>query len=272
MGDRGEEEFLKEYDSNKFEKLSLTSDVIIFSISTQKREDYKKLKEKKISVLLVKRNKYPFKDMWSLPGGFVKLDETIEDAAKRVLKEKTNLSNIYMEQLYTFGEVNRDPRMRIISTAHMALVDKNRIKEKILKDAQWFDIDVVDSQNVLVLKFSNEEESFKVKVKKKIKHKTSQDLQFLTEQSDNLAFDHGAIIATGINRMRNKIEYTDIAFNLVGEYFTLGELQQIYEVILGRKLLDPAFRRIIANKVEKTDIHQNTGGHRPSILFKYRKS
>ncbi len=85
-----------------------------------------------------------------------------------------------------------------------------------------------------------------------------------------MAFDHGAIIATGINRMRNKIAYTDIAFNLVGEYFTLGQLQQIYEVILGKKLLDPAFRRIIADKVEKTDIHQNTGGHRPSVLYKYK--
>ena len=265
-----EEEYLKKYDSSKFEKLSLTSDVIIFSISMQKREDYKKLKEKKISVLLVKRKNYPFKDMWSLPGGFVKIDETIEEAAKRVLKEKTNLNNIYMEQLYTFGDVERDPRMRIISTAYMALVDKDRIKDKLLQDAKWFDIDVIDSQNMLTLIFSTQDESFKVKIKKKVKHKTSQDLQFIPQKSDDLAFDHGAIIATGINRMRNKIAYTDIAFNLVGEYFTLGQLQQIYEVILGKKLLDPAFRRIIADKVEKTDIHQNTGGHRPSVLYKYK--
>ncbi len=167
-----EEEYLKKYDSSKFEKLSLTSDVIIFSISTQKREDYKKLKEKKISVLLVKRKNYPFKDMWSLPGGFVKIDETIEEAAKRVLKEKTNLNNIYMEQLYTFGDVERDPRMRIISTAYMALVDKDRIKDKLLQDAKWFDIDVIDSQNMLTLIFSTQDESFKVKNKKKVKHKT----------------------------------------------------------------------------------------------------
>lgn len=271
MNNNKEEKFLEEYDSTSYEKLSLATDVIIFSISTQKRQDYKKLKEKKISVLLTKRNSYPFKDMWSLPGGFVKIDETIEEAAKRVLKEKTNLSNIYMEQLYTFGDVNRDPRMRIVSTSYLALVDKTRIKEKLLKEASWFDIDMEETENAVTLNFSNEEESFKVKTKKKILNKTSGQFKYTVSKSDNMAFDHAEIIATAINRIRNKIEYTDIAFNLLGEYFTLGELQQIYEVILGKKLLDPAFRRIIADKVEKTDQYLNTGGHRPSVLYKYKK-
>ena len=86
----------------------------------------------------------------------------------------------------------------------------------------------------------------------------------------NIGFDHSIIIMTGISRMKNKIQDTDIIFNMMPEYFTLGELQQIYEVILDRKLLDPAFRRIIANKVEKTDKLVKTGGHRPSVLYKYK--
>ena len=90
-------------------------------------------------------------------------------------------------------------------------------------------------------------------------------------ENDKLAFDHPLVILAGIERLKNKIEYTDIVFNMMPEYFTLGELQQVYEIILGKKLLDPAFRRIIADKVEKTDKMKTGGGHRPSVLFKYKK-
>ena len=86
-----------------------------------------------------------------------------------------------------------------------------------------------------------------------------------------MAFDHPLVIISGLERLKNKIEYTDIVFNMMPEYFTLGELQQVYEVILNKKLLDPAFRRIIANKVEKTSKMKTGGGHRPSALFKYKR-
>ena len=89
-------------------------------------------------------------------------------------------------------------------------------------------------------------------------------------ENDKLAFDHPLAIVSGISRLKNKLEYTDIVFNMMPEYFTLGELQQVYEVILGKKLLDPAFRRIIADKVEKTDKMKIGGGHRPSVLFRYK--
>ena len=94
-----ESEFLKDYDSSKFEKLSMTTDILIFSVSNEDTGNYRKLKEKKFSVLLVKRNNYPFKDKWCLPGGFVKIDESLDTAAKRILKTETNLENIYIEQL-----------------------------------------------------------------------------------------------------------------------------------------------------------------------------
>ena len=91
-------------------------------------------------------------------------------------------------------------------------------------------------------------------------------------ENEKLAFDHPLVIASGISRLKNKLEYTDIVFNMMPEYFTLGELQQVYEVILGKKLLDPAFRRIIAKKTEKTEKMKTGGGHRPSVLFKYKSS
>jgi 8-oxo-dGTP diphosphatase len=90
--------------------------------------------------LLVKHENYPFKDKWSLPGSFVRVQENIEDAAKRILVQETNLHNIYLEQLYTFGDVKRAPRMRIISTSYLALVDKTRIKDKLYPWASWFNI------------------------------------------------------------------------------------------------------------------------------------
>ena len=117
-----EEEFLKDYDSSLFEKLSMTADILIFSVSDEIQNNYRKLNKKHFSVLLVKRDNYPFKDKWCLPGGFIGIDEDIENAAKRILANEANLHDIYLEQLYTFGNPNRDPRMRVVSTSYMAIM------------------------------------------------------------------------------------------------------------------------------------------------------
>ena len=101
---------------------------------------------------------------------------------------------------------------------------------------------------------------------------TTDRYSFEIMDSGSLAFDHAKVILVGLERLKNKIEYTDIVFNMMPKYFSLGELQQVYEVILGKKLLDPAFRRIIANKVEKTEKMKTGGGHRPSYLFRYKKN
>lgn len=116
----------------------------------------------------------------------------------------------------------------------------------------------------------NKNETIKYKIKKVLKEKTTDKFKYEVIENDKLAFDHALVITSGILRLKNKIEYTDIVFNMMPEYFTLGELQQVYEVILGKKLLDPAFRRIIANKVEKTNKMKTGQGHRPSVLFKYK--
>jgi len=264
-----EEEFLKDYDSSKFEKLSITADTLIFSVADEKVGNYRKLPEKKFSVLLVKRNSYPFKDKWCLPGGFIGINETIDDAAKRILKLETNLQDIYMEQLYTFGAINRDPRMRIVSVSYMALVDKNRLKENLSSNASWFQMNILEDTKEIQVIFDNEVENFSIIIEKKLKNPTSDRYEYIVKKNEQLAFDHAKVIVSGISRLKNKVGYTDIVFNMMPEYFTLGELQQVYEVILDKKLLDPAFRRIIKNKVIKTDKVRTGGGHRPSVLFKY---
>lgn len=266
-----EEEFLKNYDSSIFEKLSMTVDILVISVSNEETNNYRKTDKKKMSILLVKRDDYPYKDKWCLPGGFVGIDEDIEEAPKRVLKRETNVDNIYLEQLYTFGSVDRDPRMRIVSTSYIALIDKNKLEGKLNENASWFDIVSINEKNNIVdVILNNGFETITFSIKKILKEKTTDSYKLVEVKNDKIAFDHTLVILTGIERLKNKVEYTDIVFNMMGELFTLGELQQVYEVILNKKLLDPAFRRIIADKVVKTNKLKTGEGHRPSYLFKYK--
>ena len=266
------ETFLKHYDPSKFDRFAITTDILIFSVSSEQQGNYRKLSKKHFSVLLVKREEYPFKDMWCLPGGFVKIDEDLEDAPKRILKDETNIKNIYLEQLYTYGSVNRDPRMRIISTSYMALIDKNRLNDNLTPNASWFNINYIEDDKSIDVVLDNGIEQISFKIGKKLKELTTDRYQFTVLKNDKLAFDHPLVIVSGVNRLKNKLTYTDIVFNMMPTYFTLGELQQVYEVILGKKLLGPAFRRMIADKVEKTDKIQSGFGHRPSALFKYKQN
>lgn len=267
---KSEEEFLKNYDANRYERPSVTSDVLLLSVSNGVQNNYRKLKDKFYSVLLVKRKEYPFKDKWCLPGGFVKNTETTEEAARRVLADETNLHNIFMEQLYTFDSIDRDPRMRVLSVSYIALVDKNKLNDSLYENASWFNISYIEDEKSFNVTLDNGNETLNFIVSKTLKESTTDRYKFHIVKNDSLAFDHPLVIVSGIERLKNKIMYTDIVFNMMSEYFTLGELQQVYEVILNKKLLDPAFRRIIANKVEKTDKIKTGEGHRPSVLFKYK--
>ena len=266
-----EDEFLKDYDSSMFEKLSMTADILLVSVSDQEQSNYRKTSKKMMSILLCKRDDYPYKGKWCLPGGFLDVKkETLEECAKKVLKRETNLEDIYLEQLYTFDAIDRDPRLRVVSTSYVALVDKNQLTQKV-ENASWFDVTLIEEKDDLVeLTLDNGDELITFKIKKTLKEKTTDRYQFSVVENEKLAFDHPIVILSGLMRIRNKISYTDIVFNMMPEYFTLGELQQVYEVILNKKLLDPAFRRIIADKVVKTKKMRTGGGHRPSYLFKYK--
>ena len=269
-----EKEFLENYDVTKFDRLSMTSDILLVSVSNHDSINYRKTSKKMISILLVKRKDFPFKEKWCLPGGFLNpKTETLDECAKNVLKRETNLSHIYLEQLYTFDDIKRDPRTRVVSTSYVALVDKNKLTNKLNKNASWFDItEIEEIDNIVKVTLYNGKEIIKFSIKKRLLEKTTDQYSFSVIENNYIAFDHPKIILAGIERIRNKINYTDIVFNMMPEYFTLGELQDVYEVILGKKLLAPAFRRIITSKVERTDKMLTGKGHRPSVLFKYKEN
>ena len=173
----------------------VTVDTVIFTI-----------RDKALHVLLVKRGIPPFQGRWAIPGGFVKEGETLDDAALRELREETGVKDVYLEQLYSFGDPGRDPRGRAVTIAYFALISHDKVKLQAGTDAveaQWFPM----------------------------------------EKLPQLAFDHGAILDYALTRLRNKLEYTTVGFQLLPEKFTLPELQLVYEVILGRKLDKRNFRR-----------------------------
>lgn len=232
-----EANFLKNYNPDKYQKPSVTVDILIF-----------RLVNDSVDILLIKRKKPPYKEFWAFPGGFVNINESLEDAAKRELLEETNVKNVFLEQLYTFGDVERDPRMRVISVSYMALLNENDIEkfnEKAGDDAkelQWFNINEL--------------------------------LNGIEDNSIKLAFDHEKIFKLAIERLRGKIDYTNIAFQLLPKEFSMLELQNVYEQILNKKLYTPNFRRNMAKKVKETGNYEqrmniSNKPTRKIKLFKY---
>lgn len=222
--DNSDKEFLETYSSESFEKPSVAVDLLIFTIH-----------EGQMKVLLVKRTKSPFKDMLALPGTFVGIRESLDEAVKRVLKVKAGISDeLYFEQLFTWGDVDRDPRMRIIAVSYLALVP--------------------DKMLVKLLGGSFDEVMYPV--------------SDVVSAAGKLAFDHRKIIEYGRERIKNKTEYTNIAFELLDGPFTLPQLQDIYEILLDRPLYKANFRKKISNLVEETGEQVLEGAHRPSKLYR----
>lgn len=213
-----EEEFLKNYDSTEFQKPSVAVDLVLFTVRNEA-----------LQVLLTERKQYPFIGKQALPGVFVQMNETLDESAQRALYQKTGLHDIYLEQLYTWGALDRDPRMRIISVSYYALVPDSEIPD------------------------SEQEKFFPVE-------------EIL--QREDIAFDHREIIRYGRERIRNKVSYTDIAFSLVPEEFTLPQLQKIYEILLGQKLYKANFRKKIADKIQPTEKLTSGSKHRPSRIYR----
>ena len=241
------------------------NDLVIFGVDSRRDDNLRVLPVKHLSVLLVKRSKEPDVGKWGLPGGFINLDETSKDASIRVLKKETGLDNVYMQQIGVNDLVSRDSRGRIISTTYMALVDRTLIKSELNKDASWFDLEINDEKIVL----SNQEDRIEFKVKRNVIDEKSQEYEYeLVDQM--LTFDHDIILYKALMELRNKVKNTDIVFNLMPELFTVGELKQVYELLLGKKLVNSAFRRWINDRIEFSGQYVSTGGHRPSELCRYR--
>ncbi|OUQ88991.1 ADP-ribose pyrophosphatase [Brevibacillus brevis] len=281
-----EQEYLEAYDVSQFERPSVTVDMLVFTVMDELEENYRKLSPKSLKILLVKRGEHPYIGQWALPGGFVTPGESLEEAARRELRTETNVDDIYLEQLYTWGDAGRDPRTWVISTSYMALVDSSslqlqagddaeeaewyRIEDRWLKETKTATIDGSITEKWLELRLVQEREelSATIKITKTVMGRTVRETREIVE-TNNLAFDHAKIIQYALERLRNKIEYTDIAFALMPELFTLSDLQLVYEVILGRELLAAAFRRKVADKVVETNQYRKHAGHRPSKYFRF---
>ncbi|MBN2142476.1 NUDIX domain-containing protein [Candidatus Woesearchaeota archaeon] len=215
-----------DYNARSYDRPSVTVDIIIFTI-----------KDASLKVLLVKRKSWPFKDYWALPGGFVEMNESVDESAKRELEEETGVKDVYLEQLYTFGDPERDPRTRVISVAYFALVSSDKVTLKAASDASdaaWMDV----------------------------------------ESLPKLAFDHRKILDLALGRIRNKIEYTTIAFQLLPKKFTFSELQKVYEVILGKDLDKRNFRKKMKELglLKELKEHRMDGPHRPAQLFSFKSA
>lgn len=190
----------------------------------------------RISVLLVERKYEPFANMWAIPGGFVKNSETLEEAVYRELQEETGVDIGYLEQLYTFGEPKRDPRQRIVSVAYFGLVrpDAHELKASSdAKKARWFDIN----------------------------------------ELPELAFDHPNILEVALKRLRAKITYEPIGFELLGERFPFSDLENLYTTLLGREIDRRNFRKKIMSLeiLDELDEKVSKGAGRPANLFKFNK-
>ena len=196
------------------------------------------IEDDKLKIVLIEREEHPFKNMLSLPGVFVGIDETLDEATERGIAEETGLRDLYFEQLYTWGEVKRDPRMRIISVSYLSFTNSEKINLSAGKrtiSAALYDVD-----------------------------------ELLASDSP-IAFDHKKIIEYGRERIKNKVEYTKIAFEFLPEEFTLPELQRVYEILLGKNLYKAGFRRKIMPMIEETDRMTSGDAHRPSKYYRLRK-
>lgn len=210
----------------EYPRPSITVDCIIFGLDESQQ----------LKVLLIRRKLDPYANKWALPGGFVQMEESLENAARRELKEETGVENVFMEQLYTFGSLERDPRGRVISVAYFALVN---LSEHTLRadtdaeDAAWFSIN----------------------------------------ELPELAFDHSTILNTALDRLRAKLRYQPLGFELLPEHFTLSQLQKLYETVLGVPSLNKRnFRtRILKMGVLKEVGRQTNVAHRPAMLFSFDK-
>ncbi len=277
------DEFLKNYDANKYEKPAVTVDTLLFTVMDEVDTNVSG-KNSRLKILLVKRKDHPCIGQWAIPGGFVNMDENIDEAAKRELKEETNVENIYVEQLYTFGDVGRDPRTRIISVAYMGLV--NYLKLNIIagddaEEAQWFTVEKkkissIGEESVYEFKILNENRGINIEYSVRAGYEVKEGTKPLDvsivlkeESSDSIAFDHEKMINLAIDRLREKLYHTPIAYNLLSEAFTIGEVQKIYETILGEELVTSTFSNKISSSLEEIGVRKENSKDKEEKLYRY---
>ncbi len=240
--DGGERRFLAGYDPARYDRPSLTVDVALLSTA-----------DGALHTLVVRRGEHPDRGRWALPGGFVGIDESLDAAAGRVLAAKTGLAGVFLEQLYTFGEPGRDPRTRVVTVAYFALVDFARFAEAARGDG-----------GVAVGRVAVPWEG-----------ETGGPVELAGADGAPLplAFDHAEILGTAVKRLRGKLDYTPVGFQLLPGAFTLLELQRVHETVLGRPVNKDSFRRrlLASGQLEATGRSQRDVDHRPAELYRFAR-
>ena len=237
----GEAAFLASYDAARFDRPSVAVDVALITAA-----------EGALQTVLVRRAEHPFKGRWALPGGFVRMDESLDAAADRVLRAKADLRGVFLEQLYSFGEPARDPRTRVISVAYYALVDARRFAAAALRPAA-------------------EVTSARLEVAWEGETGGAVQVVDAAGRALPLAFDHAEILGTAVKRLRGKLDYAPIGFQMLPDRFTLLELQRVHETVLNRPLNKDSFRRrmLASGLLEATGQSQTAVEHRPAELYRF---
>jgi 8-oxo-dGTP diphosphatase len=237
-----EADYLKGYDPAAFDRPSVAVDLVLLGMHGGR-----------LSALLLRRDQHPFAGRWSLPGGFVGVAEALDAAAERVLHEKAGIAGAHLEQLYTFGAVDRDPRMRIITVAWLALLDDEAFAAAL-------------AANTALMPAA---------IEVPWEGDTSGDVRPLSPEGSALpiAFDHAEILALAMRRLRGKLDYSDVGFAFLPELFTLRQLQDVHEAILGTALNKPAFRRRMLDKgwLAATGAREEGTSYRPAELFRFQR-
>jgi 8-oxo-dGTP diphosphatase len=240
--------YLASYDASAFERPSVTVDVALLSV----RDDA-------LVTLLLRRDHPPYRGRYALPGGFLRMDEPLEAAAARVLRDKAGLEHVFLEQLYTFGGVQRDPRMRIVTVAYYALVHPGRL-EAAAAGSTLARVEVPWEGET-----GGPVEAHRLAAARPAPAEPGREL--------TLAFDHAEILGTAVKRIRGKLDYTPIGFQLLPERFTLAELQRVHETVLARPLNKDSFRRrmLASGQLEATGELQREVDHRPAELYRFSR-
>ena len=258
-----EAEYLASYKNDVYGKISVAVDILLLRM----KEDLSCMQ-----TLLIQRKAHPFLDCWALPGGFLGEEESAYEAACRKLREKTGIEGIYLEQLYSMNQPERDPRMRIIDIAFTGLIPYSEHREAKSEDAAWFDITHTGEQIALHneerdvhIVYELQEKAFPngiITVRNYVPRPVSEEI---------LAFDHSEIVLEGLMKLRNNVLLSDCAFNLVPNEFTLPDLQKVYEVILGSELYKANFRDKMAGKiVAKNKLMKPLSGNRVANVYSYK--
>jgi len=240
---REDRDFLAAYDPAAFDRPSVTVDLVLMSV-----------RGGALYALLMRRPAPPAKGKWALPGGFVRMDEDLDAAARRVLREKAQIASAYLEQLYTFGVVDRDPRTRIITVAYFALLPAARFDKAL------------DAPGELAL----------ARIATAWKGEAGGRAEASGESGERLAlaFDHAEILGLAVKRLRGKLDYSQVGFELLPAQFTLRQLQEVHEAILGVRFNKPAFRRRMLDKgvLEPTGRREEGVTFRPAELFRFSRN